>query len=96
MKIRRVGTLTCGVILLILGVLCLVHIFCPALRYEYILRGWPVILILVGVEMLFANVVSAENVQIKYDIPAVIIVFLLIGFTMGMAGAEFVMDYYGY
>ena len=72
MKTRRVGAVTCGIILILAGILCLIHAFCPDLRYEYILRGWPLILILTGGEILAANTTNPENVQIKYDVPAVI------------------------
>ena len=96
MKERRVGAITCGIILVVLGVLCLIHIFYPALRYEYILHGWPLILILIGAEMLAANVTCSENVKLKYDIPAVILVFILVIFAMMMGGMELVMEYYGW
>ena len=96
MKERRVGAITCGIILVVLGVLCLIHIFYPALRYEYILHGWPLILILIGAEMLAANVTCSENVKLKYDIPAVILVFILVIFAMMRGGMEFAMEYYGW
>ena len=96
MKTRRVGAITCGIILVLLGVLCLIHIFYPEFRYEYILRGWPLILILIGGEMLAANVTCSEHVKLKYDIPAVILVFILVLFAMMMGGLEFAMEYYGW
>lgn len=96
MKTRRVGAITCGIILVVLGLLCLIHIFYPALRYEYILRGWPLILILIGAEMLVANTTCSENVKMKYDIPAVILMFVLVIFAMVMGGMEFAMEYYGW
>lgn len=96
MKERRVGAITCGIILVLLGVLCLIHIFYPALRYEYILRGWPLILILIGAEILAANVICPEQVKLKYDIPAVVLVFILVIFAIMMGGMEFVMEYYGW
>ena len=96
MKERRVGAITCGIILVVLGVLCLIHIFYPALRYEYILHGWPLILILIGAEMLAANFTCSEHMKLKYDIPAVILVFVLVIFAMMMGGMEFAMEYYGW
>ena len=96
MRIRRVGAVTCGIILIILGILCLIHIFCPALRYEYILRGWPLILISIGAEMLVANTTCPENVEVKYDVPAVILVFVLVVFAVSMGFLEFVVGNYGW
>lgn len=54
MKTRRVGSLTCGALLIIFGVLFMVHMFVPALKYEFIIKFWPVILIALGVEMLLS------------------------------------------
>lgn len=96
MKTRRVGAVTCGIILVVVGILCLIHIFYPAFRYEYILRGWPLILILIGAEILVANTTCAENVEMKYDIPAVILVFVLVAFAMMMGCMEFVVEHYGW
>lgn len=96
MKTRRVGSITCGVLLVLAGVLCLVHIFCPALRYEYILRGWPLILIFVGCEMLAANLIKSENVQIKYDTAAIVLVFILVLFALCMGFVECMIENYGW
>lgn len=94
MKIRRVGSITGGLILILTGILCLVHIFCPALRYEYILRGWPLILIFIGVEMLMANIFHKENVEIKYDAAAIVLVFILVIFALCMGFLQFMAEYY--
>lgn len=48
MKTRRVGSLTCGALLIIFGVLFMVHMFVPALKYESFLNSGPVILIALG------------------------------------------------
>jgi uncharacterized membrane protein HdeD (DUF308 family) len=97
MRTRRVGTLTCGILLVIIGILCLVHIFWPALHYEYILRGWPIILILVGVEMLAANAFysKAENVEIKYDLGAILLIFILVIFATCMGMMEYAVTNFG-
>ena len=44
-RIRRVGTLTFGCMLLVFGTLFLIRIFVPGLDYEIIFRCWPYILI---------------------------------------------------
>ena len=96
MKTRRVGSITSGIILILIGVLCLVHIFYPAVRYEYILRGWPLILISIGSEMLVANIANSENVEIKYDTPAIVLVFILVVFALGMGFVEYIVEHYGW
>ncbi len=93
MRTRRVGSITSGVILILVGVLCLVHIFYPALRYEYILRGWPLILVLIGVEILLANLIKSDSVVIKYDTAAVVLVFILVVFALCMGFAESLLEY---
>lgn len=96
MKTRRVGAVTCGIILIVIGILFLIHLFFPGLRYEYILRGWPLILISIGAEMLAANTTCPEDVQIKYDIAAIILVFILVLFAVSMGVLEFVKENYGW
>ena len=97
MKIRRVGTLTCGILLVVIGLLCLVHIFWPIFHYEYLLRGWPIILILVGTEMLVANraYLKSENVEIKYDLGAIILIFIMVIFAMCMGVMEYMVTNMG-
>lgn len=90
MKTRRVGAITCGIILIITGILCLIHIFYPPLSYEYILKGWPVILISLGGEMLAANLAGNEDVKIKYDTGAVILMFILVIFAVCMGALEYI------
>lgn len=96
MKTRRVGAVTCGIILIVTGVLCLIHVFYPSFRYEYILKGWPLILILLGGEMLAANLAGTEEVKIKYDTAAVMLVFILIIFAVCMCALEYVTFHYGW
>ena len=67
MKTRRVGSLTCGALLIIFGVLFMVHMFVPALKYEFIIKFWPVILIALGVEMLLSCRNKEEGIKLKYD-----------------------------
>ena len=82
MKTRRVGSLTCGALLIIFGVLFMVHMFVPALKYEFIIKFWPVILIALGVEMLLSCRNKEEGIKLKYDGAAIFLTILLGFFAM--------------
>lgn len=95
MKERRVGSISCGVVLMAFGIVILIHQFIPAVTYEMIISFWPCVLIILGVEILVANIMTSgkENVHFKYDFAAVFIIIALTAFSMGMGIAETAMDY---
>lgn len=94
-KVRRVGSVTFGTVLIVTGILFLVHIFLPGFHYFLIYRFWPVILILLGVEVLAGsrqktyeiidnqgNVV--EQSKVVYDVAAILLMIALTAFAMCM------------
>ena len=92
-RTRRVGTLTMGVSLIAAGILFLLHLFIPStLTYLYIFRSWPVILILLGIEVLFANLRSKEE-KIIYDGWAIFIMVLIMCLAGTMAGCQIILDH---
>ncbi|MDY2627549.1 MAG: DUF5668 domain-containing protein [Lachnospiraceae bacterium] len=95
MKIRRVGSITCGISLVIFGVLFLLSSFTDQLDYSLILRFWPVILIGLGLEMLAAACrnLHSEICTLKYDKGAIFIMITLMFFACGMGLAEFCIKY---
>ena len=94
-RIRRVGTLTFGCMLLVFGILFLIRIFVPGLDYEIIFRCWPCILIVLGIEVLAGNYKASKiigegcQVQFVYDKTAIFLTICITFFTMAMAVAEF-------
>lgn len=90
MKSHRVGTITFGTILIILGVLLILHVFIPALSYEAILNFWPAVLILLGIEILTANFRS-EKINFVYDGWSIFFLFLTLGFTMLMGILDYIL-----
>lgn len=90
MEQKRVGTFTLGICLLVFGVLFLIHLFIPSLQYLLIFHLWPVILIMLGAEILFYSI-KAPDKHYRYDFAAILIILLLVGFAMGMAGVEWMM-----
>ena len=96
MRTRRVGSITCGSLLIVFGMLFFVHMIFPSLSLVIIMKLWPVILIALGIEMLVANIRQStwEKEILKYDKGAIIITFLLICFSMGMGILQMGMEYY--
>ena len=88
MRVRRIGSLTLGGGLIVFGLLFLVHTFWKDLSYMTIFRLWPCLLISLGAETLLGR--NGENWV--YDKGAVILLFLIAIFAMGMAGAEFFLE----
>ena len=89
-KMHRVGTMTLGSVLIIFGILFLLRIFLNGISYELIFRLWPIILILLGVEVLIANV-RRKDEKIIYDKTAIVLIIVLSFFAMGMAVIDFCM-----
>lgn len=95
LRTRRVGSVTFGLTLILFGALFLLHIVVPWLHYEFIFQFWPVVFVLLGIEILVENHrSSAENCKFIYDFPAILMLILLLLFAMVMAAAEFSMRYY--
>ncbi|MBR3771777.1 MAG: hypothetical protein IKL07_05875 [Clostridium sp.] len=89
-KTRRVGTLTAGLLLIIVGFLFFVRLLFPTINYLVIFRFWPCILIFLGVEMLSANFRGEEVI---YDSGAIFLVIILAIFSMGMGGVDMVIQH---
>jgi len=93
MKTKRVGSMTCGILLIVFGILFVIKIFVPMISYEVILRLWPIVLISLGIEILLSNRNSSEDVIIKYDGGAIFITILLTFFAVGMGIVDYCMQY---
>ena len=90
-RTRRVGSFTCGLMLVLYGILFLVHIVQPKLNYSIIFELWPLILIFLGVEILASCTnKNQEKRKFVYDFWAVILVFVVAFFAMIMS----VMSYF--
>ena len=87
--IHRVGSVTFGLVLVVMGVLCLLRLIFPLLDYELIFRLWPVVFICLGVEVLISS--RRPERRVVYDGAAI---FLLILFAMSMAGMDWIFTHY--
>lgn len=95
LRIRRVGSVTFGLTLILFGVLFFLHTVIPSLPYEIIFQFWPVVFILLGIEILVENHrSSAEKCKFVYDFPAILMLVIMLLFAMVMAAAEFSLQYY--
>lgn len=94
-RIRRVGSVTFGVVLMITGVLFLIATFFPGIEFIHVFRFWPIILIMLGVEVLLGSrqktweILNAEGKIIEqnkviYDVPAILLTILLTFFSIIM------------
>lgn len=106
-KVRRVGSVTFGTILVLTGVLFLAHLFFPAFNYFLIYRFWPVILILLGIEVLAGSRQKTyeiiddqgkiiEQSKVVYDVAAILLMIALTGFSMFMALISWVYETQNY
>ena len=94
-RIRRVGSVTFGMVLVVTGVL-----FLPGLDLRVIFQFWPLMLITLGVEVLFGSRQKTyevrnekgqivEQSKVIYDVSAIVLTFILTGFSMFMALLDF-------
>lgn len=86
--VHKVGTVTLGVSLIIFGCLFLVHIFYPNLNYEMIFHAWPIIFILLGLEVLL----SSKGNKFVIDKSAILLLIILTFFAMGMGIADYCIE----
>lgn len=90
-KARRVGTITMGLSLVCLGVVLLLRLFFPTINTLYLLQFTPVILVLLGIEILFANLTQKAG-KLQYDIVSMLLCLLLIGGTLISAAVPQVVN----
>ena len=90
-RIHRVGSVTFGCVLVLFGCLCLLHGLLPFISYEVIFHLWPCILIFLGIEILVAS--ARGTTQFIYDKTAVILLFIVTFFVMGMASIDFAIEH---
>lgn len=90
-RIRRIGTVTFGLMLIFFGILFLVHMFYPQLTYRWIFHLWPTVFISLGVEILLSSI--KRNERLLYDGMAMLMMAFLTFFAMGMAVADLAIQY---
>jgi len=82
---HRVGSVTAGLSMIGFGIMFLLHLFFDLVDYRMMFSLWPVMLILLGMELLLSNF---SKRKIVYDKAAVFLLIVMTIFTMGMAVAD--------
>lgn len=84
-RIHRVGSITAGISMIAMGIMCILHKFTNLIGYEYIFKLWPLMIISLGIEILLSNLVCKKFI---YDKAAVFLLILMTFFAIGMAGVD--------
>ncbi len=85
MKIKRVGTISMGVVLIVFGVILFLSQINKFSALNIVLKLWPVILILIGLEILWCRYASRdESTVIKYDLFSIFIVLVILIANIGI------------
>ncbi len=89
MRQWRVGTFSMGLLLLATGIGLLYGQFQPYPVAEYLLQWWPLIFILLGLEVLLqAYFNKVEDGRVKYDVFSIFIVFIIVMTGLSLQAAS--------
>ena len=94
MKGKKIGVFTLGAALIAFGVLFLLRVFIPWWDYGMVLRFWPLVLILLGGEVLLSALLPRKegDAPAKVDALSIVLLFLSLFMAFGLATAEMVME----
>lgn len=90
-RTHRVGSFSCGLVLICFGILYMISIFWNAVPLKLVFDLWPVIFISLGAEILISLGKAPKHVV--YDKAAIIIMVLLVFFAMLLAGFDYSMTH---
>lgn len=79
--VRRVGTITFGIVLVVSGCAMLLSMFFPKLDLKFLLQASPLILISLGIETLLS---ARKSEQLKYDWVGMILCCLIVCTALGL------------
>lgn len=91
-KVHKVGTMTLGITMIAVGLAYLGHLFFPILSYMMIIRAWPLVFILLGLEILLSNMRAKEDTTFVYDKVAIFLTMILVCFAMCMGVLSIVFE----
>ena len=88
MKNKRVGTISMAIVLIGFGILILIAQINTISAVELAIKFWPMILILLGGEVLWYSFKSKdeEDMRIRYDVFSIFIVMVILSVNIGIYG----------
>ena len=94
MKSRKIGVLTLGVSLVAFGLLFLLRVFVPGWSYLTVVKFWPLVLILLGGEVLLSAFLPRKEGEppARLDAWSVILLFVMLFLACGLAAAQFALE----
>jgi len=97
MRSRKIGVLTMGVSLVAFGVLFLLRVFIPWFDYIAVMRFWPLVLVLLGIEVLISALLPQKEgaPRPRVDALSIVMLFLTLGLAFGFAIAQFALEHAG-
>lgn len=78
---RRVGTLTFGITLVVMGVAMMASLFYPQMDFTLLMKLSPSILIFLGIEVLLS---VRKGGRVKYDWLGMVLCFLFVIIALGL------------
>ncbi|MCY6958683.1 hypothetical protein [Clostridium brassicae] len=82
MRQWRVGSITLGVTLILIGITCILGNIYDLTLVGKIIKWWPVILIIFGIEILVSNTLSEKNLgKLKFDGLSGFLILIILGIS---------------
>lgn len=75
-RVRKVGRLTLGITLILVGLSVIIQTFLPIEIFRYVLMLWPLVFISIGIEVIYFS----KKEEIKYDGVGIFLVFVVLFF----------------
>ena len=92
-RVRRVGTFTMGVTMILVGLLIVCSLFDWGIPLEWVFRFSPLILVALGVEVLVGA--FSKGAKLKYDFLSIFVCGLLTLAALAFSAVPFVLQYFG-
>ena len=93
MKIKRVGTVTAGVCLILSGAVFLIYTITNSIVFlSYALKLWPLILIILGLEIIISKAIKSD-VERKIDFGSLALMFMSIIFAYACEAVRLAITY---
>lgn len=92
-RVRRVGTFTMGVTMILVGLLIVCSLFGWGIPLEWVFRFSPLILVALGVEVLVGA--FSKGTKLKYDFLSIVVCGLLTLAALAFSAAPLALEYFG-